>query len=394
MQSLGFFGPYGGIYVPELLMPALEELEAAFLNIQDDADFLAEYQSLLKHYAGRPTPLYEAKNLSKLYGARVFLKREDLLHGGAHKTNNAIGQALLAKAMGKTRLIAETGAGQHGVATAMAGALLGMKTEVYMGAVDMERQQPNVFRMRLLGATVHAVETGSKTLKDAINEALRDWVSNLGDTYYLIGTAAGPHPYPTLVRFFQQVIGEEAHQQMLAQAGRLPDKVVACVGGGSNAIGIFQGFRNTSAQLIGVEPAGLGLETPHHGAVLAKGTLGCLHGMKSLALQDRDGQVHETYSMAAGLDYPLVGPEHAYMQSTGEATYVSATDAEALAAFHTLAKAEGILPALETCHALAYAEVLAKTMSPDQIILINLSGRGDKDLHQVMAQQENAHVHA
>jgi tryptophan synthase beta chain len=393
MQSLGYFGPYGGVYVPELLMPALEELEAAFLNICEDQAFLQEYQTLLKHYAGRPTPLYEAKNLSRLYGARVFLKREDLLHGGAHKTNNAIGQALLAKAMGKTRLIAETGAGQHGVATAMVGALMGMKTEVYMGALDMERQQPNVFRMRLLGATVHAVETGSKTLKDAINEALRDWVSHLDDTYYLIGTAAGPHPYPTLVRFFQQVIGEEAHQQILEQAGRLPDKVVACIGGGSNAIGIFQGFRNTSAQLIGVEPAGLGLETEHHGAVLAKGTPGCLHGMKSLALQDKDGQVRETYSMAAGLDYPLVGPEHAYMQVTGEATYTSATDAEALAAFHTLAKAEGILPALETCHALAYAEVLAKTMSPEQIILINLSGRGDKDLHQVMAQQENAYVH-
>jgi tryptophan synthase beta chain len=394
MQSLGYFGPYGGVYVPELLMPALEELEAAFLNIREDQDFLQEYQTLLKHYAGRPTPLYEAKNLSRLYGgARIFLKREDLLHGGAHKTNNAIGQALLAKAMGKTRLIAETGAGQHGVATAMVGALMGMKTEIYMGAVDMERQQPNVFRMRLLGATVHAVETGSKTLKDAINEALRDWVSHLDDTYYLIGTAAGPHPYPTLVRFFQQVIGEEAHQQILEQAGRLPDKVVACIGGGSNAIGIFQGFRNTSAQLIGVEPAGLGLETEHHGAVLAKGTPGCLHGMKSLALQDKDGQVRETYSMAAGLDYPLVGPEHAYMQVTGEATYTSATDAEALAAFHTLAKAEGILPALETCHALAYAEVLAKTMSPEQIILINLSGRGDKDLHQVMAQQENAYVH-
>jgi tryptophan synthase beta chain len=393
MQSLGYFGPYGGVYVPELLIPALQELEAAFLNIREDQDFLQEYHSLLKHYAGRPTPLYEAKNLSRMYGPRIFLKREDLLHGGAHKTNNAIGQALLAKAMGKTRLIAETGAGQHGVATAMVGALMGMKTEVYMGAVDMERQQPNVFRMRLLGATVHAVETGSKTLKDAINEALRDWVSHLDDTYYLIGTAAGPHPYPTLVRFFQQVIGEEAHQQILEQAGRLPDKVVACIGGGSNAIGIFQGFRNTSAQLIGVEPAGLGLDTEHHGAVLAKGTPGCLHGMKSLALQDKDGQVRETYSMAAGLDYPLVGPEHAYMQVTGEATYTSATDAEALAAFHTLAKAEGILPALETCHALAYAEVLAKTMSPEQIILINLSGRGDKDLHQVMAQQENAYVH-
>lgn len=393
MQSLGYFGSFGGIYVPELLMPALEELEAAFLKYSQDEAFLAEFQDLLKHYAGRPTPLYEAKNLSKLYGARIFLKREDLLHGGAHKTNNAIGQALLAKAMGKTRLIAETGAGQHGVATAMAGALLGMQTEVYMGATDMERQQPNVFRMRLLGATVHPVEVGSKTLKDAINEALRDWVSNLKDTYYLIGTAAGPHPYPTLVRFFQQIIGEEAHRQCLEQAGCLPDHVVACVGGGSNAIGIFQGFRNTSAHLIGVEPAGLGLETEHHGAVLAKGTPGCLHGMKSLALQDKDGQVRETYSVSAGLDYPLVGPEHAHMQVTGEATYESATDEEALAAFKTLAEAEGILPALESCHALAYAKRLAATLTPERIILVNLSGRGDKDLHQVMAQQEKHHVH-
>lgn len=395
MQSLGFFGSFGGVYVPELLVPALEEVESAFLEASQDADFLKEYHHLLKHYAGRPTPLYEAKNLSQRYGARVFLKREDLLHGGAHKTNNAIGQALLAKRMGKTRIIAETGAGQHGVATAMAGALLGIPTEIYMGAVDMERQQPNVFRMKLLGATVHAVEVGSKTLKDAINEAMRDWVSNLQDTYYLLGTAAGPHPYPTLVRFFQQIIGEEAHRQILEQAGRLPDKVVACVGGGSNAIGIFQGFRHTSAQLIGVEPAGLGLDTEHHGAVLAKGTPGCLHGMKSLALQDKDGQVRETYSISAGLDYPLVGPEHAHMQSTGEAVYASATDAEALTAFHTLAETEGILPALESCHALAYAQTLAAQGSPEQIILINLSGRGDKDLHQVMAQQEGVHhVHA
>jgi tryptophan synthase beta chain len=390
MQSHGFFGAFGGIYVPELLMPALEELEAAFLHYSQDATFLAEFQHLLKHYAGRPTPLYEAKNLSRRWGCRIFLKREDLLHGGAHKTNNAIGQALMAKAMGKTRLIAETGAGQHGVATAMVGALLGLQTEVYMGAVDMERQQPNVYRMQLLGATVHPVQTGSKTLKDAINEALRDWVSHLDSTYYLIGTAAGPHPYPTLVRFFQQIIGQEAHQQILEQAGRLPDAVLACIGGGSNAIGIFQGFRQEkSVKLIGVEPAGLGLETEHHGAVLAKGTPGCLHGMKSLALQDKDGQVRETYSISAGLDYPLVGPEHAHMQVTGEATYVSATDAEALAAFKTLAETEGILPALESSHALAYAQHLAAQYSHEQIIVVNLSGRGDKDLHQVMAQQPN-----
>jgi tryptophan synthase beta chain len=302
--------------------------------------------------------------------------------------------------MGKTRLIAETGAGQHGVATAMVGALLGMQTEVYMGEVDMARQQPNVFRMQLLGAQVHGVKSGSRTLKDAINEALRDWVSNLDTTYYLIGTAAGPHPYPTLVRFFQQVIGEEARQQIKEQAGRLPDAVLACVGGGSNAIGIFQGFRNESGvKLIGVEPAGLGLDTEHHGAVLAKGTPGCLHGMKSLALQDADGQVRETYSISAGLDYPLVGPEHAHMQVIGEATYESATDAEALEAFKTLAETEGILPALESSHALAYGKRLAGQLSPDSIILINLSGRGDKDLHQVMAQneqnsqQEQAHVH-
>lgn len=394
MQSLGFFGSFGGVYVPELLVPALEEVESAFLQARQDPDFLAEYHRLLKHYAGRPTPLYEARNLSRLYGARIFLKREDLLHGGAHKTNNAIGQALLAQRMGKTRLIAETGAGQHGVATAMAGALLGMKTEIYMGAVDMERQQPNVFRMRLLGATVHPVEAGAKTLKDAINEAMRDWVSNLQDTYYLIGTAAGPHPYPTLVRFFQQIIGEEAKAQILEQTGQLPDSVLACVGGGSNAIGLFQAFRQTTAKLIGVEPAGLGLDTSHHGAVLAKGTPGCLHGMKSLALQDKDGQVRETYSISAGLDYPLVGPEHAHMQATGEARYESATDAEALEAFTTLAKTEGILPALESCHALAYAKTLAAQGAGQQVILINLSGRGDKDLHQVMAQQEVSHVHA
>lgn len=389
MQSMGLFGQFGGIYVSELLMPALEELEAAFLKFSEDEAFLSEYRHLLAHYAGRPTPLYEAKNLSRQWGARIFLKREDLLHGGAHKTNNAVGQALLAKAMGKTRLIAETGAGQHGVATAMAGALLNLKTEIYMGAVDMERQMPNVQRMRLLGAEVHGVRAGSQTLKDAINEALRDWVSNLDSTYYVMGTAAGPHPYPTLVKFFQKVIGEEAHEQILQQAGRLPDAVVACVGGGSNAIGIFQGFLQKEAvRLIGVEPAGDGIETPRHGAVLAKGTPGCLHGMKSLALQDKDGQVFETHSIAAGLDYPLVGPEHAYFQEVGLAAYDSATDAEALAAFKALTRAEGIIPALESSHALAYAKRLAGTVSPDTIILVNLSGRGDKDLQHVFNQKE------
>ena len=392
MQSLGFFGQFGGIYVSELLMPALEELEAAFLRFSRDSTFLAEYHSLLTHYAGRPTPLYEAKNLSRLWGARIFLKREDLLHGGAHKTNNAIGQALLAKAMGKTRLIAETGAGQHGVATAMVGALMNLKTEIYMGAVDMARQLPNVQRMRLLGAEVHGVATGSQTLKDAINDALRDWVSNLDTTYYVMGTVAGPHPYPTLVKFFQTVIGEEARTQMLAQAGRLPSFAVACVGGGSNAIGLFQGFlpagESPSVRLVGVEPAGDGLDTDRHGAVLAKGTPGCLHGMKSLALQNGDGQVYETHSIAAGLDYPLVGPEHAWLQEIGMAEYGAVTDAEALDAFKALTRAEGILPALESAHALAHVKRLARTVSPDTLILVNLSGRGDKDLQQVLASLE------
>lgn len=391
MQSMGFFGQFGGIYVSELLMPALEELETAFLKFSQDEAFLAEFRNLLAHYAGRPTPLYEAKNLSKAWGGRIFLKREDLLHGGAHKTNNAVGQALLAKAMGKTRLIAETGAGQHGVATAMAGALFGLKTEIYMGAVDMERQMPNVQRMRLLGAEVRGVASGSQTLKDAINEALRDWVSNLDTTYYVMGTAAGPHPYPTLVKFFQKVIGEEARAQILEQAGRLPDAVVACVGGGSNAIGVFQGFLSEagkSVRLVGVEPAGDGLDTDRHGAVLAKGTPGCLHGMKSLALQDRDGQVYETHSIAAGLDYPLVGPEHAYFQEIGLAEYSSATDAEALEAFKELTRAEGIIPALESSHALAYAKRLAANLPEDGIILVNLSGRGDKDLQHVLSALE------
>lgn len=386
MKTLGFFGQYGGIYVAESLMPALEELETAFLRFSQDSKFLADFNRYLSHYAGRPTPLFHAENLSQRWGARIFLKREDLLHGGAHKTNNAIGQALLARAMGKTRLIAETGAGQHGVATAMAGALLGMKTEVYMGSVDIDRQQANVFRMKLMGCQVHAVESGSRTLKDAINEALRDWISHIGNTYYLLGTAAGPHPYPTLVKFFHQCMGEEARAQVLVQAGRLPDYVVACVGGGSNAIGIFQSFRADAAvQLIGVEPAGKGLDSAAHGAVLARGTMGVLHGMKSLALQDGDGQVHETYSIAAGLDYPLVGPEHAHLQEIGAARYESVKDEEALDAFHELSRLEGIIPALESAHALAYAKKLAAEICSDQMILVNLSGRGDKDLQQVMA---------
>jgi tryptophan synthase beta chain len=390
MQDLGMFGEFGGVYVSESLIPPLEELEAAFLKFSQDADFMAKFHYLLQHYAGRETPLYHAQNLSDAWGAKILLKREDLLHGGAHKTNNAIGQALLAKAMGKTRLIAETGAGQHGVATAMAAALFGLPAKIYMGAVDVARQQPNVYRMKLLGAEVIAVESGGKTLKDAINDALRDWVSNARDTYYMMGTVAGPHPYPTLVRFFQQVIGDEARVQIQDQYGQLPDYIVACVGGGSNAMGIFHAFRDDeSVQLIGVEPAGKGLNTEHHGAVLAKGTVGVLHGMKSLALQNKDGQVFETYSMAAGLDYPLVGPEHAHLQQIGKARYESVTDDEALASFNELCRMEGIIPALESSHALAYAKKLAATLSPDKVILVNLSGRGDKDLQQVMQVQDS-----
>lgn len=386
MQTLGYFGDYGGVYVAESLMPALEELEAAFLKFSTDPKFLGELQDLLTHYAGRPTPLYFAKNLSERWGAQIYLKREDLLHGGAHKTNNALGQALLAKAMGKKRIIAETGAGQHGVATAMAGALLNLETEIYMGEVDMERQQPNVFRMQLLGAKVHPVTTGSKTLKDAINDALRDWITNVRDTHYLLGTVAGPHPFPTMVRFFQKVIGEEAREQMVKQTGHLPDTIIACVGGGSNAMGIFHAFKDDeSVQLIGVEPAGEGIDSGKHGAVLTCGTLACLHGMKSLALQDGDGQIQEAHSISAGLDYPLVGPEHAHLQAIGRAKYQTATDTEAMEAFHTLAQCEGILPALESSHALAFTKKYAKSAPENTRILVNLSGRGDKDLHQVMA---------
>lgn len=386
MQSLGFFGPYGGTYAPESLMPALQELEAAYLALETNQAFQSEFQHLLKTFAGRPTPLYYAQNLSRQWGAQLWFKREDLLHGGAHKTNNALGQALMAKAMGKTRLIAETGAGQHGVATAMVGALLGMETEIYMGAVDVARQQPNVFRMQLLGAKVNAVESGGKTLKDAINEAMRDWITNVRQTHYIIGTVAGPHPFPSLVKYFQKVIGEEARIQMLEQAGGLPDYVLACVGGGSNAIGAFNAFvEDAAVKLVGVEPAGHGIETNYHGAVLAKGTLGVLQGMKSLMLQDEDGQVQNTHSISAGLDYPSVGPEHAYLQQTGRATYVSATDDEALAALDEFSRSEGIIPALETAHAIAYAKKLAATVDESTRILVNLSGRGDKDLQTVRA---------
>lgn len=385
MLKTGYYGTFGGAYAPETLMPALEELEKAFLTLQKDPKFIARLEYVLAQYAGRPTPLYRAENLSRTWGAEVLLKREDLLHGGAHKTNNAIGQALLARELGKTRLIAETGAGQHGVATAMVGALFGMKTEVYMGEVDTERQHANVLRMKLLGAQVHPVKSGGRTLKDAINAAMRDWIASVKDTHYLIGTAAGPHPFPEMVKFFQSVIGKEARQQILNQYAGLPDYVIACVGGGSNAIGIFSGFLDDrSVELIGVEPAGKGLDSSEHGAVLAKGSDGCLHGMISKVLQDDDGQIHETYSVAAGLDYPSVGPEHAFLQSSGRASYQSITDDEAIAAYHEVASNEGIIPALESSHALAYAKKLAAGDARGKTLLVNVSGRGDKDLEQVM----------
>lgn len=390
MRASGKFGEFGGVYVPETLVPALEELELAFESAIIDKFFGDELNGLLSSYAGRPTPLYLAKNLSASWGANIFFKREDLLHGGAHKTNNALGQAVLAKRMGKSRIIAETGAGQHGVAVAMACALLGLKAEIYMGEVDMQRQKPNVDRMRLLGATVIPVITGGRTLKDAINEALRDWIANLKDTHYLLGTAAGPHPFPTMVKYFQRVIGDEARRQLQASHHILPDYVIACVGGGSNAIGIFAGFENDpQVKLVGVEPAGKGLDTAEHGAVLALGTPGCLHGMKSLVLQTADGQILETHSLSAGLDYPSVGPEHAFLQQTGRASYESATDEEAVCAFEELSRREGIIPALESAHAMAHAKKVAAKF-PGSNILINLSGRGDKDLAHVAAYRQSA----
>lgn len=384
MQSAGKYGEFGGAYVPETLVPALEQLEQSFLAAKADRTFMNRFNDLLTNYLGRPTPLFHAENLSRAWGATIYLKREDLLHGGAHKTNNALGQALLAVSMGKKRIIAETGAGQHGVATAMACALLGLKAEVYMGEVDMERQKQNVYRMRLLGAEVHPVASGSRTLKDAINEALRDWITNLRTTHYLLGTAAGPHPFPMLVKFFQKVVGEESRNQIVAQTGKLPDYVLACVGGGSNAIGIFAGFENDPAvKLIGVEPAGKGLDTQEHGAVLAKGTPGCVHGMKSYVLQTEDGQILPTHSISAGLDYPSVGPEHAHLKTSGRAEYESITDEDAVGAFEYVSKAEGIIPALESSHALAYAKVLASGAGQGKVIIVNVSGRGDKDLEQV-----------
>ena len=380
MRLSGRFGRFGGCYVPEILVPALEQLEAAFLGAQDDAAFGAELNDLLANYAGRPTPLTRCRNLP----GNLYLKREDLLHGGAHKTNQVLGQALLARRMGKTRLIAETGAGQHGVATAIAGALLGFETVVYMGAEDVERQRLNVFRMELMGARVVPVESGGRTLKDAINEALRDWSASFETTHYLLGTAAGPHPFPTMVREFQRVIGREARAQILGQLGRLPEAVVACVGGGSNAIGLFADFLAGDVRLIGVEAAGKGLDGGEHGATLLRGTPGILHGAETYVLQDSDGQIADTWSVSAGLDYPAVGPEHAYLKDSGRAEYVGATDAEALAAFKALAEQEGILCAFESAHALAHALKLAEA-EPDSAILVGLSGRGDKDVAQAQA---------
>lgn len=381
----GHFGPYGGRFVGETLMNAIHSLEEAYELYKNDADFQAEMDKDLAEFVGRPSPVYYAENWSKkIGGAKIYLKREDLNHTGAHKINNTIGQALLAKRMGKKRIIAETGAGQHGVASATVAARLGMECVVYMGAEDVKRQSMNVYRMKLLGAEVVPVESGSKTLKDALNEALRDWVTNVDDTFYIIGTVAGPHPYPAMVRDFQTVIGREARQQMIASTGKLPDALVACIGGGSNAIGLFHPFINDeSVAMYGVEGAGLGIETGKHSAALCAGTPGVLHGNRTYLIQDEQGQITGTHSISAGLDYPGVGPEHAWLKDIGRAEYVSVTDDEALQAFHDLTRTEGIIPALETSHALAYVNKLAASMSEEQSILVNLSGRGDKDMHTV-----------
>jgi tryptophan synthase beta chain len=381
----GHFGPYGGIFVAETLMPALTELREAYEVAQADPAFRAEFEYELKHYVGRPSPIYHARRWSGLLGgAQIYLKREDLNHTGAHKINNCIGQALLARRMGKPRVIAETGAGQHGVATATVAARYGMECVVYMGSEDIRRQTANVYRMKLLGAKVVPVESGSKTLKDALNEAMRDWVTNIGNTFYIIGTVAGPHPYPMMVRDFQAVIGEECKVQMPELAGRQPDAVIACVGGGSNAMGIFYPYIPVAGvKLIGVEASGHGLESGKHSASLTAGRSGVLHGNRTYLLQDENGQVIETHSISAGLDYPGVGPEHAWLKDSGRAEYATITDAEALQAFHDLCHYEGIIPALESSHALAHAAKLAPTLAADKILLVNLSGRGDKDMHTV-----------
>ena len=380
MLMTGRFGRFGGAYVPEILVPAITELESAFLTACDDPAFQAELGELLTTYAGRPTPLTRCRNLGA-GKARIYLKREDLLHGGAHKTNQVLAQALLAKRMGKRRLIAETGAGQHGVATAMAGALLGFESRIYMGADDVERQQLNVFRMELMGAEVVPVTSGGRTLKGAVNEALRDWTASFADTHYLLGTVAGPHPFPLMVREFQRVIGKEAREQVLKMEGRLPDAVVACVGGGSNAIGIFTDFiEDGDVDLIGVEAAGKGLDGGDHSATIQLGRQGILHGAETLILQDADGQIDDTWSVSAGLDYPAVGPEHVHLREIGRAQYVGVTDEEALAAFVALARGEGIIPAFESAHAVAHALKLAHERDEETILLVNLSGRGDKDM--------------
>ncbi|MCI3952942.1 MAG: trpB [Burkholderiales bacterium] len=384
-DASGHFGPYGGVFVAETLIQALDQLKAAYARYQSDTEFQAEFEYELKHYVGRPSPVYHARRWSEHFGgAQVYLKREDLNHTGAHKINNVIGQALLARRMGKRRVIAETGAGMHGVAAATIAARYGMECVVYMGAEDVKRQIQNVYRMKLLGASVVPVESGSKTLKDALNEAMRDWVTNVEDTFYIIGTVAGPHPYPMMVRDFQSVIGREAREQMLQLAGRQPDAVLACVGGGSNAIGIFYPYiPDEAVRLIGIEAAGYGLESGKHAATLCTGKAGVLHGNRTYLLQDENGQIIETHSISAGLDYPGVGPEHAWLKDSGRAEYVAVTDDEALQAFHNLCRLEGIIPALESCHALAYAAKMAPRMKKDEILLVNLSGRGDKDMHTV-----------
>ena len=384
----GHFGPYGGMFVPETLMHPLEELRLAYERYMRDPEFLAELDADLRDYVGRPSPLYYAERWSReLGGAQIFLKREDLNHTGAHKVNNTIGQALLARRMGKTRIIAETGAGQHGVASATVAARLGLECVVYMGEVDIARQEANVYRMRLLGARVVSVTSGSRTLKDALNEAMRDWVTNVDHTFYIIGTVAGPHPYPAMVRDFQAVIGREARAQMLERTGRLPDALVACVGGGSNAIGLFYPFiEDEGVAIYGVEAAGDGLESGRHAAPLCAGRPGVLHGNRTYLMEDRHGQIIETHSVSAGLDYPGVGPEHAWLKDSGRARYDAVTDDEALRAFHHLTRTEGIIPALESSHALAYVQKLAPTMRRDQTIVVNLSGRGDKDMHTVAAR--------
>ena len=393
----GYYGEFGGRFVPETLMPALHELEESYLVARDDATFQQELADLHRHYGGRPTPLTFAPRLTahvvetapRGQGARLWLKREDLVHGGAHKFNNVIGQALLAKRMGKPRVIAETGAGQHGVATAMACARLGLKAEVYMGAKDVERQSLNVFRMRLMGAKVHPVENGSRTLKDAVNAALRDWVANVRDTHYLIGSVVGPHPFPMIVRDLQRVIGDEVRDQSVAQLGELPDALVACVGGGSNAMGTFYPFRDErDVRLVGVEAAGEGVDTDKHSATIGAGQKGVLHGALSYLLQDDEGQIHETHSISAGLDYPGVGPEHAWLHASGRAEYVSATDDEALEATVLLSQLEGILPALESAHAVAHAIKLARELPTDANVVVTVSGRGDKDVHTLMQHLE------